>query len=272
MGTLGRTWELSKQSFAVLRADKEILLFPVMSAVAAILVSVTFVIPLWFAGAFAGAGESALPALAYPALFAYYYVLYFVIIFFNSALVACANIRLAGGDPTVGDGLRSATARMGRIAAWALVASTVGLLLKLLEERAEYIARIVISLVGLAWTLLTYFIVPVIIFEDLPVGGSIKRSAELFRRNWGEQVLGGFSFGLLGFLLAIPAIVLAVVLAAVHPLLGILFFLLVMLTLAAVLSAMRGIFTVALYRYATTGEVAAGFSPELIRGAFTPRG
>jgi hypothetical protein len=272
MRTLGRTWELAKQSFAVLRADKEILLFPVLSAIAAVLVSATFVVPLWFSGAFAQAEEGGLPPLAYLTLFANYYALYFVIIFFNSALVACANIRLGGGDPTVGDGLRMASSRIGRIAVWALVASTVGLLLRMLEERAEYIARIVISLVGLAWTLLTYFIVPVIIFEDRTMGESIKRSAELFRRNWGEQVLGGFSFGLLGFLLAIPAMVLTVALAVVHPLLGILFFLLSILTLAAVLSALRGIFTVALYRYATQGEVPAGFSPELIRGAFTPRG
>jgi hypothetical protein len=269
--TLRRTWELAKQSFAVLRADKEILLFPVMSAVAAILVSISFLVPLLQSGALQSLTEGEAKPGLYAVLFVFYYLNYFVIIFFNSALVACANIRLSGGDPTVGDGLRTAAGRIGRIAVWALVAATVGLLLRALEERFEKLGQLVISLIGLAWTLITYFVVPVIIFEDLSIFDSIKRSAQLFRRQWGEQVVGGFSFGVLFFLMAIPGFLLAFVGFNIHPLAGVALGVIYFVVLAAVASAVKGIFVVALYRYATKGEVPAGFSPELVQSAFRPR-
>lgn len=268
--TLGRTWELTKQSFAVLRADKEILFFPVLSAIAAIGVSVSFIVPIVMSGALPAKGEE--PGLGfYLILFAFYYVNYFVIIFFNSALVACANIRLGGGDPTVGDGLRTAMQRIGRIAVWALLASTVGLILRVLEERAEKLGQLVVALIGLAWTLITYFMIPVIIFEDRSIVDSVKRSTELFRRNWGEQVVSGFSFGLLFFLLAIPGFLLGFAGFAVHPLAGVVLAVVYFLVLAAVAAAVKGIFVVALYRYATNGEIPAGFSSALVEGAFTPK-
>lgn len=255
----------------MLQADKEILLFPVMSAIAAIIVSLSFLVPLLLSGALQALNEGDATATTYATLFVFYYVNYFVIIFFNSALVACANIRLEGGDPTVSDGLRLAASRIGRIAAWALVAATVGLILRILEERAEKLGRLVVSLLGLAWTLITYFIIPVIVFEDLSIGDSIKRSADLFRRQWGTQVVSGFSFGLIFFLLAIPGFLLGVLGFFLHPLAGIAVMVIYFLVLAAVASAIRGIFTVALYRYATKGEVPAGFSPELVQHAFAPK-
>lgn len=269
---VGRTWDLTKQSFAVLQADKEILLFPVISALAAIVVSISFLVPLLLSGALQAVSQGAGTATTYATLFVYYYVSYFIIIFFNSALVACANIRLGGGDPTVSDGLRIAASRIGRIAAWALVAATVGLILRILEERAEKLGRLVVSLLGLAWTLITYFIIPVIVFEDLSIGDSIKRSADLFRRQWGTQVVSGFSFGLIFFLLAIPGIFLGLLGFVVHPAAGIAVMVIYFLMLAAVASAVKGIFTVALYRYATTGEVPAGFSPALVERAFASKG
>ncbi len=268
--TLGRTWDLTQQSFGVLRADKEILLFPILSAVAAIVVSVSFVIPVVMSGVVPAEGQA--PTLAfYAALFVFYYLNYFVIIFFNSALVACANIRLSGGDPTVSDGLRIAAGRLGRIATWTLIAATVGVILRALEERAGKLGQLVISLIGIAWTLVTYFMVPVLVFEDLSVFDSIKRSAEIFRRQWGEQVVSGFSFGLLFFLLALPGILLGLAGMMVHPLAGIAVAVVYFLVLAAVASAVKGIFMVALYRYATQGEVSTGFAPDMVQNAFSPR-
>src|SRR5574340_688164 len=155
--TLGRTWDLTKQSFAVLRDDKALVLFPIIGAISAIAVSATFLIAL--------AGSGVLPVLArgqgeagaYLILFIFYYINYFVIIFFNSALVACASLRLGGGSPAVSDGLRIAALRLGRIALWALVASTVGLILQIIENRAEKVGRFIAGLLGMAWTLITYF-------------------------------------------------------------------------------------------------------------------
>lgn len=266
-----RSWELAKESFAVLAGDKRILLFPVMSAVAAIVVSITFLLPLYSSGALRAIEAGQATTAQYLLLFAFYYLNYFVVLFFNCGLVACANICLSGGHATVSDGLHAAASRLGRIAMWALVAATVGLILRLIEERAEKLGRLVAALLGVAWTLITYFILPVLVFEDLGVMDSIKRSAWLFRQTWGEKFAAGVSFGLIWLLAALPGILITVVGFSVHPLVGVIFGVVYFLLLATVAAAVKGIFTVALYRYASQGQVPKGFTPELVQTAFGPR-
>jgi hypothetical protein len=272
VSAMGRTWQLLKQSFAVISADVEVLLFPVMSAVSAILVAATFFVPMYKIGALQAMHDGAAKWDDYAVLFAWYYVNFFVVIFFNSALVACANIRLSGGDPTVGDGLRMAAGRIHRIMAWTLVASTVGLLLQSLQNRRnKLIGSLFASLLGLSWTLITYLIVPVIIFEDRSMFNSISRSAELFKKNWGEQIAGGFGFGLLGLLLFLPGLALGALCWSFDRGVAVIVTVVYLLLLSAVMSAAKGVFTVALYRYATTGEAPLGFSAGLIDGSLGGR-
>jgi hypothetical protein len=271
VGTLGRTWQLYKQSFAVLSADVEVLLFPVMSAVAALLVGASFFIPLYKIGTLAAIHDGTARWDDYATLFAWYYVNFFVVIFFNSALVGCANIRLSGGDPKVGDGLRIAVSRVHRIAAWTLVAATAGLVLQTLRNRRNRLGSVVGSALGLSWTLLTYLVVPVLIFEERGILASLERSASLFRKNWGEQVAGSFGFGLLGFLMFLPSLALGALLWTWDRGAAVIAVVVYTLILAAVTSAVKGIFTVALYRYATQGDTPLGFSAELIDGALGGR-
>lgn len=266
-----RSWELVKQSFAVLAGDKRLLLFPIMSAIAALVVSATFAVPL-----FATHSVEALQAgngtvLQYFYLFLMYFANYFVVVYFNCALVACANICLSGGHATLGDGLQAANERLGRIILWAAVAATVGLILRMIEERAEKLGRIVAWLLGTTWTLITYFIVPVLVFEDQDVFASIKRSAQIFKKTWGEELASGFSFGLVWLVALIPGIIITVAGFMVHPLLGVALAILYIIALAVVAAAVKSIFTVALYRYASQQTVPQGFSPELIQGSFGTR-
>jgi hypothetical protein len=275
VGTLDRTWRLYKESFTVLSADVEILLFPVMSAVAAIAVAASFFIPLYRIGTFEAIHRGAARWDDYATLFVWYYLNFFVVIFFNAALVGCANIRLSGGDPTVGDGLRIAVARLHRILAWALIATTVGVLLQSLRNRRSLLGGLLGSAIGLGWTLITYLIVPVIVVEDLNMTNSISRSAELFRKNWGEQVAGSFGFGLLNLLLLLPGVALGALLWQVDHAAGVIVGMMYVLILAVVTSAVKGVFTAALYRYATSGQAPQGFSRDLIHGSLSsgsPRG
>ncbi len=265
-----RTWDLTKESFHVLAGDKRLLLFPVMSAIAVVLVSVSFAIPVVLSGTLAQRGPTT--NAQYGIMFLFYFVNYFVIVFFNSALVYSASICLSGGHATLGDGLRGAWSRIGQILAWAAVAATVGMLLRVLEDRLGRFGRIITWLLGTAWTLMTYFIVPVLVFEDLGIMDSIKRSASVFKQTWGEEVASGFSFGLVWLLAIIPGIVLTFIALAVHPLLGIAFGVAYFLLLSVIAAAVKTIFTVALYRYASQGQVPAGFTPELVQGAFISRG
>jgi hypothetical protein len=261
----GRSWELTKQSFAVLAADKRLLLLPVMSAIAALLVSVSFAVPVLASGAFRG---EQMRTADYGILFGFYFLNYFVIVFFNSALVVCANTRLSGGHATLHDGLSAAWSRISRIFMWALVAATVGLVLRIIEDRSQKLGRIVTWLLGTAWTLMTYFIVPVLVFEDLGVVGSVKRSTQLFKDTWGEEFASSFSFGLIWLMAILAGVALAAGGFYVYPAVGIAVAVGYLLLLAVVAAAVKTIFTVALYRYATAGQVPAGFTPELVQSAF----
>ena len=271
MGKLDRAWLLFGESYAVLCKDAEILFFPLLSGISAVLVGVSFFFPLYHAGAFETIRRGRGAWQEYAGLFAWYYANFFIGIFFNGALAACANIRLSGGDPTVRDGLRIAFHRIGRIALWALIAATVGLFLSSMRDRGNWVLRLLGASLGLAWSLITYLIVPVLLFEDRGVYDSIYRSEELFRSHWGEQVAGSFGFGLLSFLLCLPAFGLAAFLWRYDPVLGIIMAFFYILILAIVSSAVKGVFTVALYRYATQGEAPSGFSANTIDEALGGR-
>ncbi len=271
MGRFSRTWQLFKESFAVLAADSKILVFPVCSGISLVLLGASFFIPLYRDGTLQAVTHHKGTWDDYAVLFAWYYLNFFVGIFFNSALMGCANMSLSGKQPTVGAGFRIALSHLGRIAAWALVAASVGMVLSSLRDRNSKLLSVVAAGLNIAWSLVTYLIVPVLLFEDRGVFASLHRSSELFRSHWGEQVAGSFGFGLLSTLLSIPAVVLAVLCWRVDPIAGIILAGVYLLILATVTSAVRGVFTVALYRYATAGSPPPGFSADVIDGALGGR-
>ena len=158
---LNNSWDLAKASANVLLADKELLLFPVFSGIALIIVTVSFLVPLGAAGLARESGGS-IGIAGYAVLFLFYFVWYFVILFFNSGLVGAALIRLDGGDPTVSDGLRIARDHLGPIIQYAFVAATVGMILRVLKERAGIVGKLLLALGGLAWNLATFLVVPVL--------------------------------------------------------------------------------------------------------------
>jgi hypothetical protein len=274
---LARSWELAKASAAVLRADKELLLFPLVSAFASLLVLATFAVPTFLAGLLdRAAADGAGRVLGGIVAFAFYVCQYFVIFFCNSALVGAAMIRLRGGDPTARDGFRIAFSKIGPILGYAAVSATVGMVLRAVSRRGGMLARIVASLFGLAWNLATYLVVPVLVVEDVGPIEAVKRSASYLKKTWGEQIAGGLGLGFvfgLAWVVVILAGVGGLVLAAAMQsgvlavVVGVLL-LLTMVVLALVSAALQGIYAAAVYRYAAEGK-AEGFFPErLVRDAF----
>jgi TatD family hydrolase len=66
---------------------------------------------------------------------------------------------------------------------WALLAATVGIILKMIEGRSSIIGKLVAGLIGLAWTLASFLVVPILAFEELGPFEALSRSAELFRHR-----------------------------------------------------------------------------------------
>ncbi|MFW5692135.1 MAG: DUF6159 family protein, partial [Chloroflexota bacterium] len=140
--SFSRSWNLVKASYGVLKQDKELLWFPVMSTIGLIIVTIVMMLPLAGTGVFQAveAGEELSNAQAVTGLimaFLFYFVTYTVIIFSNTALIGAAMIRLDGGDPTVQDGLRIASERLPVILGWAAIAATVGMILQALQSAAR---------------------------------------------------------------------------------------------------------------------------------------
>ena len=278
MSKLSNSWRIMKTSAGVLRKDPELLLFPVLSGIATILVTATFIVPFALVGQGFGAledlGEN--PGyLGYAVGFLYYLVLYSLVFFFNTALVGATMIRLEGGDPTLSDGLNVAFKRLGAILEYAAIAATVGMILKALEDRAGFVGRMVIGLLGLSWTLITYLTVPVLVTKDVSAFDAVKESASVFKKTWGEQVAANVGIGLVTFLMVLAmaavAVPLIILLGSVN---GVLVVPLVVslvggvILLSVVTSALKGVYSAALYRYATTGDPGDGFTREMMVEAF----
>jgi hypothetical protein len=266
-----RSWELTKQCWSLLSKNKVLLMFPVLSGTASVIIMISFLVPLFVSGNASQLGHhrGPLPAEVYLMLFAFYFCLYLVQTFFSCALMGSANVAFAGGEASLGVGLSLAWSRFGRILVWAAVAATVGMILRTIQERVGLLGRILVALMGAAWTILTYFMGPVIVFEDLGVSDGIARSTAMIKKTWGEGMTKGLAFSALTLLAFLVLFVGTFALMTINPILAGLFFLLGIIAVATVSSAMDGIFKVALYRYACWNMVPEGFSQELVQGAFS---
>jgi len=286
MGRLSRSWDLVEDSFAILWADKQLLFFPVLSGISCLIVTLLLLASgtAIFQPALGNLGswlprENPQALMRSPeamgAMFVLYMANYFVIIFFNVALVGVANSRLTGGNWTLDQGLQLAWKRKWVILQWAFIAATVGMILRAISERSGLIGKIVTGFIGVAWNLACYFVVPVLAFEDLSPGAALYRSAELFKETWGEKVAGGFSLGLIFTLLLLPGF--AVWFGAVQfwgsqgVLIGGIFMAVYFLLLSVTSSAVQGIFNAALYRYACDQSAPPGFKTGLFQEAWTRR-
>ena len=274
---LSRSWGLIKASAGVLAKDKELLVFPLLSAACTLLVAAAFLLPALGLGALDGLRSGGgVSFAAYLLAFLFYLAQYFVIFFFNTALVGAAMIRLEGGDPTLRDGLRIASGKLVPILGYAAIAATVGMLLRAVQERAGFIGKLVSGALGVAWTLASFLVVPVLVARDIGPIDAVKESALLLKKTWGENLIGqggvGLVFGLLFFVLALVGV--AAIVAAALTGSGTLIVLVVALVIAAMLlaaliqAALAGIYSAALYRYAVGEGGSEGFDAQLLGQAF----
>jgi hypothetical protein len=261
------------ECWQLLKEEKSLLVFPLISGICCLVLLASFALPVFLTGAWHPPGHGSEPmrqAAYYGTLFAFYVANYFVVVFFNAAIVACTAIRLTGGTPSIGDGLRAAASRLPVIAGWALVSATVGLVLRIIEDRSDKIGQIVAGLLGVAWTVVSFLVVPVLVIENKGPIAALQESTSLLKKTWGEQFVSNFSFGAIFFVLALPAIALVllgfwlggapvgiacVILAAIY-----------LILLSLIQSALQSIFQTALYLYARDGQVE-GFRTEMLQNA-----
>jgi hypothetical protein len=273
MGRFENAIALAKASWSVLRDNKQLALLPLFSWIAALLVMVGFLVPI-LAIANGGSTESGMAPVNWVLALVAYLAVTYVIVFFNAALVYAADCRLRGEQVTIGEAVHGAASRAHVLLPWAVLSATVSLVLRMIEERAGIVGRIVGAIAGLAWSLVTFLVLPILVIEGIGVGKAVRRSSELFKRTWGENVITNAGIGLLAVLATLAGAV-VVVLGAVAggPVLiaSIVVYVVWVLAVSLVAATLTGILQVALYRFATAGEVQ-GFPDDVLQRAFRPRG
>ena len=261
-------WQLTKVSLSILRREKGLIVLPFLSLLTTGVAWILFFIGIFF---FAPTPTNPFGSVFfYAGLAVVYFVTFFVSIYFNAAVMGAAMIRLNGGDPTISDGLKVANENLRRIAGWALLSATVGLILRAIAERAGIIGRIIAGFAGAAWGVITYLVVPVLIFEKVGPWAAVKRSGSLLRKTWGEAMGGYFSLGAIFILLALPGLLLLIGGVAIGGIAGLLvgagIAVVYWLILGLLGAAAQSILVTALYRYATTGKLGFGFPEGLLAG------
>lgn len=270
MERLKRGWRLAMVSLGVLRSDRSLGVFPILGGLASLFAIAAFGAPaalFWFED---------LPALTVILAAIGIYLAGYLGIFFSVALAGAAAQTLDGKDASVSGGLAVARRSAGTIAGWAAIVVSVNVILRAIADRAGPLGDLVVGIFGLAWGLVTFLVIPVIALEDVgPITG-LKRSAGIFRQRWGEQITGNLSIGIFTFVVAfLPAVIILAVAFATGNTIAIgvgIAIAAILFVIGAVLSAaLNGIFSVALYRYATGQEETGPFAVADLESAIRPR-
>jgi Family of unknown function (DUF6159) len=270
MNRIAASWEIAKRSWAVLRSDKSLAWFPIFSFLGSVAVFAVIGGLIALMGIDDSSTGSSLKPLGWVLIVIAYLALAFVQTYFLAALVAGADQRLQGRNSTVSSALQVANSRLHRLLPWAAVSATVSIVITMIE-RQGIVGQVIARLVGLAWNLVTFLTIPILVIEDIGVGAAFTRSKDLFKQTWGENVVGQFGLGAVGFLVTLPALAFIGIGAALGTagliVLGGVAVVWLIVT-ATIMSALTGIYRTALYRYATSGQVPPDFAGSDFRAAF----
>ncbi len=269
---------LVRESLNVLRKDKELAWFPVLSAITSLVALIGFVAILFFVimggdiHVFDNGTDGQMTVAGYAVVFLYYLLTFTITNYFLAGVYTIVHARFNGSDLTLGDGIANANKHFGRIFTWSLISATVGLILQIISDKSKLIGKIVAAIFGAAWGILTYFSLPSLVVGQRSISDSFKESAAVIRKTWGETIIVNFGIGLFFGLITFLVIAVMIGIAVLVPvfemliLLGILF-VVYLIALTIISSTLGSIVKLALYEYAVTGNVPQGFTPELIKGA-----
>jgi len=271
---LSNGWAITQSSFAILKKNKQLLIFPVLSGAALLLIIASIVVPFIAAAgwdvdniSFNFDNEAA----PYLFMFLFYLINYFVVVFFNMALVHCTKLYLQGEEVTVMAGIKFSLSRIGVIFSWAMFAATVGTILRAIQEESGWVGRLIAGALGLVWGITTFFVVPVIAYENLGPLKAFKRSALLMKEKWGESIGATFSLGLIKFVCTVLIVIVCGLIANfIHPVLGIGLGVLLLFIMLTVISAAETVFISLVYQN-INGNVEEHFDQQLIDGLFAKK-
>ena len=280
-----RSWEATKATLEVVKKDKELMLYPLFTLVLSVGFIILMLLPMIFAWVFNATGIDKIGILQWVLLFVLYFGLSVISTFFSFCIVYTAKTRFEGKNVTISESIKFAFSKIGLIALWGVLAATIGILFRILDniaermgERGRFLMDIFNSLLGMIWSIITMFVTPVMVYEGLTPFKAIGKSVEVLKKTWGEVLIKEVSIGfievltiVLGFIVGIVLLVVLSMFGVFGALLGIFLFVVLMGGIIFFFDVLNKVFNTALYVYATTGKVPEGFDKEVITKAFSSK-
>ena len=264
--SITRGYAMTVASIRIASKEPWMFFLPVISGVIMLALILSFIFVPGTLGLY-GSADSPNQATIIVAVALLYFIGYFLFYFTSAMVVFGARERFEGRDPTIGQSFSQSLARIDKILLLSLIGAIIGVLMQLLSGRGKngrpnIIGQILASLIGVAWTVVSYFSLPVILNEQIGVIDSFKKSYELVKKSWGEGVSANISLLFIyvpGALLLLAGIFLlgGTVGLAIIVLGGLLLLIAYMVSIPV-----KAVISEALYVYATKGVVPSGFEAD----------
>ena len=262
-------WNIAKSSYRLLTTNKILLIFPLLSGLSILLIFALILAPVptfnssilnWVFT------QSRMVGAFY--VFLYYLFNYFVILFFNVGLVHCVSSHFDGNEVSVKSGMAHSFTRLGSIFSWTVFAATIGTFLHLIEEYFGSVGKLVTSIIGIIFNVASFFVLPILAYENIKPLKAFRRSAQLMKEKWGEASGANFNFLFVQFISCIFISIIAVTIGTfisvnggiAVAVIGILF-------LVTVTSAVRTIFITSIYKN-ITGKFQEQYEQKFIDNLF----
>lgn len=286
--SIPRSVNIAKTTFGVMKQDKELFLFPLLASFFSLMLLVIMVVPFIAAGFLdMMLTQMNMSSVGTIIFFVLLFILYFsttaIATFFNVCVVYTAKKRFEGGDSKFFEAISFAFSKIHLILMWAAVSATVGIILQLLDSGARQmkgigrlVAQIIVSLIGFAWSIMTIFVVPSMVFNGTGPIAAIKESSQVISKTWGESLVRHYGLGLVQLIITIffvlPFLILAIIAFILgQPVIGAILFVLflgLLILISVLFSAANNVFNTALFWYATKGQVPGYFEPDVMANAF----
>lgn len=275
ISALSNGWQLTKTSFKVLRENKQLIIFPILSGISLVLITGSFLLVILAAYGWdienIGPGDEYSSVVGIASTFVFYLINYFVVIFFNIALIHCTRLYFRGEEVSIKKGLQFSMSRIGAIFTWSLVAATVGTILKSIQENSGILGKIITGIIGIVWSITTFFIMPIIAYENVGPFEAFKRSANLMKKKWGQSLVANFSFALVQIVAILVVCVPLVFLGSmIHPVVSVVLGLLGAFVIMAIVSASQTIFISAVY-HNVNGDPVKHFNENFANNLFNKK-
>jgi hypothetical protein len=207
------SFAMAKSSYLVVARDPALLIFPILSGIAGLLVLASFV------AAVIATGDAPPPTDMVEGTWQDHLVLieaslfclasYLCVVFFNVALLISTQAALEGRGARLGEGLAGASRRLGAIVGWSLLGAGVGVALRAAEGSSQRVAAVMSAVFGITFTALSFFVLPVLVVEGLGPFAALRRSKELLEESWLDAFIGHVSLGWFGLVAMLPVAALA---------------------------------------------------------------